>query len=98
MCECLLVSSVPAGTAKPGVLPLALVAQRIEQKTVRLQATSPHRTTYRVVGEKLWVVRLACDCMSGSHGVPKISIYAIGKWLCRISTVRNLLFGVRRSP
>ena len=41
MCECLLVSSVPAGTAKPGVLPLALVAQRIEQKTVRLH-TLPH--------------------------------------------------------
>ena len=52
MCECLLVSSVPAGTAKPGVLPLALVAQRIEQKTVRLQTPPPLSTTCRVVGEK----------------------------------------------
>jgi putative hemolysin len=40
------------GMAAKGKKSAALVAQRIEQKTFRLQTPPPHRTTYRVVGEK----------------------------------------------
>ena len=44
-----------------GLLPRALVAQRIEQKTSKFLTPRLHRTVYRVVGERGVVVRLACN-------------------------------------
>jgi hypothetical protein len=60
-------------------MPRALVAQRIEQKTSKFLTPRLHRTVYRVVGEKWWVVRFTRDEILPSSSVverPRLVIVA----------------------